>query len=445
MDNLEELWQNVLDYCKERINSTAYNLWIAPVVLSNFEGGIAHIWFDNSFKKNTVVGQFGQMIEEAFEAVCGFPVFVSYDSPEDLLTDSEVAKQNLEDFKNEKFTFDNFIVGNTNKFAYTAAKAIAGNPGGQIIDDINSTSYNPLFIYGNSGLGKTHILNAIQYEIKRNYPDLKIVYCTCEQFLNEFMEALNNKNTDVFRNKYRKIDVLLIDDIQFIAGKDATEEEFFHTFNALVENGKQIVLTSDRPPKEIKSLTDRLRSRFVSGLIADIQPPEIETKCAIVKRMAQLLNFDIPDNVVFFIADKINSNIRQLEGATKKLKALCSFSDQPPTLALATLAIKDILNDTQPLPVTIETILSEVSRTTGVSVEEIRSKKRTSSVSDARKMVFYILREVTDMSYEDIGKEFGRDHSTVIYNIREMSETIKTNSLLNSQVSDIINNIRDNQ
>lgn len=445
MENFEELWESVLEYCKERINDTAFNLWLSKIDIGNFEDGVAHLWFENSFKKNIVVDQFGKQIEEAFEAVCGFPVIVLYHSPEDLLTEDEQNELNLNDLKNETFTFDNFIVGPSNKFAYTAAKAIAADPGGQISKGNSLSSYNPLFIHGNSGLGKTHILNAISYEIKRNYPEMKIVYVTCEEFLNEFMNCLYNKKTDEFREKYRTIDVFLVDDIQFIAGKDSTEEEFFHTFNALVDNGKQVVLTSDRPPKEIKSLTDRLRSRFVSGLLADIQPPEFDTRCAIIKRKAKLLSFEIPDNVVSYIAERIKTNIRQLEGTTKKLRAMCTFGDQQPTIALAQAAIKDILNDVQPLPVTIDHVVDEVSRTTGVSVDDINSKKRTANVSDARKMVFYILREVTDMSYEEIGNRFSRDHSTVIYNIREMADKIKVDSTLNSQVTDIINNTRDNQ
>ena len=445
MENFEELWNSVLAYCKKRINETAFDLWLSKIEIGNFDGGMAHLWFENSFKKSTVVNQFGNQIEEAFEAVCGFPVIVFYHSPEDMMTDDEKNEHDLEDLKNEKFTFDNFIVGPSNKFAYTAAKAIAADPGGQISKGNNLASYNPLFIYGKSGLGKTHILNAISYEVKRNYPDMKIVYVTCEEFLNEFMACLSNKNTDEFREKYRKVDVFLVDDIQFIAGKTSTEEEFFHTFNALVDNGKQVVLTADRPPKEIKSLTDRLASRFVSGLLADIQPPEFDTRCEIIKRKAKLIDFEISDSVVSYMAERIKSNIRQLEGLTKKLKAICAFSDQAPTISIAQTALKDLLTEVQPLPVTIEHIINEVSRTTGVSVDDIRSKKRTANISDARKMVFYILREVTDMSFEEIGKEFGRDHSTVIYNIREMGEKMNANSLLNSQVTDIVNNIRDEQ
>lgn len=444
METYKELWIGVLAYLKDAINSTAYNLWLSSIDMVGFDGSTATLEFTNSFKKNTVVGQYADLLEEAFEAVCGFKVKLEYICPEDYLTKAEQKQQSLDDLKNEKFTFDNFIVGPSNKFVYTAAKAITRDPGGKVTQDFFST-YNPLFIYGNSGLGKTHLLNAISHEIHQNYPAMKIIYVKSENFLNEFMTCLGNKTTDEFHEKYRSVDVLLIDDIQFIAGKTATEEEFFHTFNALVDNGSQIVLTSDRPPKEIQSLTDRLKSRFVSGLLADIQSPEFETRCAIIKRKAELLNFKIDENVIAFIAEKIKTNIRQLEGVTKKLEAMCKFGGQNPTIALAQTAIKDILNEIQPLPVTIAHIVEEVSRTTGVSVEDIYSKKHTSNVSDARKMCFYIIREVTDMSYKNIGEEFKRDHSTVMYNIEKMSQKIEEDSNLKSKIRDIINNIKDYQ
>ena len=447
MDNYNELWQSVLAYCKERITDTAYDLWLSKIEIKSFEKGCATLSFSNEFKKSTVVAQYGDLISEAFEKICGFPVEIIYVSPEDLISEDKKNFLDLENFKNDILTFDNFIVGPSNKFAYTAAKAIAADPGGQISKGNNLTNYNPLFIYGNSGLGKTHILNAISYEVKRNYPDMRVVYVKSEDFANEFISCLGKHNVDEFHEKYRNnIDVFLVDDIHFIAGKTSTEEEFFHTFNSLVDNGKQVVLTSDRPPKEIHTLTDRLRSRFVSGLLADIQTPEYETRCAIIKRKAELLNFEIPDNVVNYIAERIKSNIRQLEGTTKKLHAMCTFSNQEPTISLAQTAIRDILNDVQPIPITINRIIEEVSRTTGVSVEDIYSKKRTASISDARKMCFYIIREITGMSYEAIGKEFNNmDHSSVLYNIQKMEKLLKLDSNLNSQVLDIINNIKNSQ
>lgn len=445
MENFEELWQSVLLYCKERINETAFDLWLSPIEIGNFDNGVAHLHFSNAFKKNTVVGQYNDLLSEAFNALCGFEVMIVYYSPEDFMTDAEKNEQDIEDFRNDTLTFDNFIVGNSNKFAYTAAKAIAGDPGGQISKGNNFASYNPLFIYGNSGLGKTHLLNAISYEVKRNYPDMSVLYIKSEDFLNEFIGLLHDKDVDTFREKYRNIDVFLVDDIQYIAGKEATEWEFFHTFNALVDNGKQVILTSDRPPKEIKSLIDRLRNRFESGLLADIQPPEYETRCAIIKRKAEMLNFEIDDNIIEYIAERIKSNIRQLEGITKTLHAKCMFDGQTPSIALAQTSIKDVLNDVQPIPITIKQIIDEVSRTTGVSVEDIRGTKRNANISNARKMCIYIIREVTGMSYDLIGKEFGKDHTTILYNIEALTKKLATDQILNSQVSDIINNIRDYQ
>ncbi len=308
------------------------------------------------------------------------------------------------------------------------------------------SNYNPLFIYGNSGLGKTHILNAICHEIEKNFPDMNIMYIRAEEFANEFYQALQNKTIDEFHNKYRNnIDVFLIDDIQFISGKTSTEEEFFHTFDALVYSGKQVVLTSDRPPKDIQSITDRLKSRFEDGLLADIQPPEFETRCEIIKRKAKSLNFEIDEIVVNYIAEKIKSNIRQLEGVTKKLYSLKNINDFEPTVALAQNVIKVVMEDTQPLPVTIQRIVNEVSRTTGIAVEDIYSKIQKANISHARKITFYVVRKVTNMSYEDIGEEFNKHHSTVMYNIEQIEKEMAENSKLARQVNDIINNIKSEQ
>lgn len=283
-------------------------------------------------------------------------------------------------------------------------------------------------------------------KLKKNFPDMNIMYIRAEEFANEFYQALQNKTIDEFHNKYRNnIDVFLIDDIQFISGKTSTEEEFFHTFDALVYSGKQVVLTSDRPPKDIQSITDRLKSRFEDGLLADIQPPEFETRCEIIKRKAKSLNFEIDEIVVNYIAEKIKSNIRQLEGVTKKLYSLKNINDFEPTVALAQNVIKVVMEDTQPLPVTIQRIVNEVSRTTGIAVEDIYSKIQKANISHARKITFYVVRKVTNMSYEDIGEEFNKHHSTVMYNIEQIEKEMAENSKLARQVNDIINNIKSEQ
>ena len=301
---------------------------------------------------------------------------------------------------------------------------------------------DPLFIYGPSGLGKTHLLNAIQIEIHKNHPDYNIVYVDCEKFTNEIITAVKMATTEQFRQKYREADVLLIDDIQFLAGKESTQEEFFHTFNTLHNAGKQIVLASDRPAKEIKSLEERLRTRFEWGLTADIQPPDFETRVAIVKRKAELLNLDLPDDVAEYIANHLKQNIRQLEGAVKKLNAYYMLEGIAPCIGVTTTAIKDTLNDTQPIPVTIEKIINEVARTYNVIPSDIRGKKRSANVSAARQMSMYIIREITGMSMEAIGSEFQRDHSTVVYSINTMEKNIGKDRHLKETVDDIMKNIR---
>lgn len=448
MDNYQELWDNILQFCKHYTTDTAFKLWFQPIKIKEFTGESVTLEFSNSYFKRTVVKMYDSLICDAFQEICGVKINVKYYCPEDDMSKSEKNGINLEDFRNEIYTFNNFIVGPSNRFAHAAAKAIAADPGGQIsCSSPVFYTYNPLFIYGPSGLGKTHLLNAISYEVARNYPEMKIKYIKAENFANEFIASLGKKSVDEFHDKYRNnIDLFLVDDIQFIAGKTQTEEEFFHTFNSLIDDGKQIVLTSDRPPKEIKSLTERLCGRFESGLMADIQPPEFETRCAIIKRKAQLLDLDMTkhNNVVEYIAQNIKTNIRQLEGITKKLQVLCKFSECEPTIALAQAAIKDVQNDTRPIGDVINSIVDEVSRTTGVSVEDIYSKKQTSDVSNARKMCFYIIREVTDMSHKAIGEKFGRDHSTVMYNVEKFGEKIKKDSVINNQVTDIINNLKNN-
>ncbi len=453
MDSFNEIWEAVLAYCKERVTETAYNLWIKKTEFVSFDAATITLRLQSSMYMNVVVSQYGPMFSEAFAQIMGFDVKIKYICAEDeKVNDNNNAneehkfyqdKKHLEDYKNEQYTFENFIVGASNKFAYAAAKAVASDP-------LNSKgsfrNYNPFFIYGNSGLGKTHLLNAICHEVKKNYPEMNILYIRAEQFVNEFMQALQYKTTDEFHEKFRNnIDFLLIDDIQFIANKESTVEEFFHTFDTLVSNGKQVVVTSDRPPKDIQSITDRLQSRFEDGLLADIQPPEYETRCEIIKRKAMMLNFEIPEPVVNYIAEKVKSNIRQLEGVTKKLYAYCDINQHTPTIALAQNVVKVVMEDTQPLPVTIQKIVEEVSRTTGISVDDIYSKLQKANISHARKITFYVVRKVTNMSYEDIGAEFKKHHSTVMYNIDQIEKEIETDSKLARQIQDIISNVKSGQ
>lgn len=447
MDTYNDVWEAVLEYCKTKASSTGYKLWIADAEIKDFKNNTFILCLSSPLKKKIVMEQYGTLLKESFENVMGFDINISYEcaqeSPaifEDIKSEPEEKKDNVSD---ELFTFDTFIEGPSNRFAYRAAIAVAENPGGSVKSENVFNNYNPLFIYGKSGLGKTHILNAICYEIHKNYPSMRILYTRAEDFANEFINSLGKKTVDDFHDKFRNIDVLLIDDIQFIGGKVQTEEEFFHTFNSLVENGKQVVLTSDRPPKEIQSLTERLCSRFENGLLADIISPEYETRCAIIKRKAELLNFQIPDAVVGYIAEKIKTNIRQLEGTTKKLYAMSKIAGNPPSIALAQRVIKDVTTDTQPLPITIQRIVEEVSRTEGVSVEDLYSKKRRANIVHARKIALYMIREITNISYEMIGENFKMHHSTVIYNVEQLIDDMEKDSKLKRRVDDMISNIKD--
>lgn len=460
MDTYNDVCEAVLTYCSTKTSSNAFKLWLSEITVTGFENNTFTLFLPSSFKRKIVIDTYDSLLNEAFENVMGFSVNLNYDCPEEQKSifdsarsdherDLETArnvKNNIEKSDNlpiEQFTFDTFIEGPSNRFAYRAAMAVADNPGGTAKNEISYNNYNPLFIYGKSGLGKTHILNAICYQIRKNYPAMRILYVRSEDFVNEFIAALGNKTVDEFHDKFRNIDVLLVDDIQLIGGKDRTEEEFFHTFNSLVENGKQIVLTSDRPPKEIKSLTDRLCTRFEQGLLADIQSPEYETRCAIIKRKAELLNFEIPNFVVEYIAEKIKTNIRQLEGTTKKIYAMSQLSGTIPSIPLAQRVIKDVTTDTQPVPVTIQKIVEEVSRTEGVSVEDLYSKKRRANIVNARKIAIYMIREITNCSYETIGDNFGLNHSTIIYNINQLIESMEKNSKLARKIEDMINNIKE--
>ena len=365
----------------------------------------------------------------------GFPVQVEITSREAAPAAPAAQENNRLDFQPEKeYSFETFVVGSGNSLAHAAAWAVANNP---------AKSYNPLFMYGGSGLGKTHLIYAICGKIRQNHPDYKLLYVKGEEFANELILAIRNGTTAEFKEKYRQADLLAVDDIQFIAGKESTQEEFFHTFNSLHDAHKQIVIASDRPAKEIKSLEERLRTRFEWGLTADVQPPDFETRVAIVKRKAELLHLDLPEDVAEFIANHLKNNIRQLEGAVKKLNAYYMLEGIQPVISVAQNAIKDILNETQPVPVTIEKIVGEVSRTFNVSPADIRGTKRNANVASARRVAIYILREVTGMSMEEIGREFsGRDHSTIVYSLKTMERDMKNDQHLRETVSDIIKNVK---
>ena len=382
MESFLEAWDLICDYCKKQVTDVSYETWFSKLVpiSLDFGAGVAIIQAPNEFNKSTIERGFHKCLNDAVQSVFG-----------------------------EAFTY-------------------------KLITPMEKKEKER----------KTHLLNAIGHELKKNFPDKDIIYVKGDQFANELIEAIRAGTTVSFREKYRKADALLIDDIQFIAGKESTQEEFFHTFNTLYESKKQIVLTSDRPPRDIATLEDRLKTRFEWGLTADVQPPDFETRMAIIKRKAELVGLSVPDNVCEFIAQKLKSNIRQLEGTVKKLNAIHLVEGATPTISTAQRAISDIVNNEQPAPVTVSKIIEEVGRTYGVSPEDIKSSKRNANVSFARQISMYVVREITQMPMVEIGKEFGgRDHSTVVYAIQQIEEKSARDPVTKATVSDIIKNIRD--
>lgn len=434
MDSFNEAWSVICDYCRTQITDVAYKTWISRIVPQdlNFDKREAYLMVPNVFHQNTLNRCYKQMLREAFEAVFGQAFDVIFTIPEEHKEEEKIEENTDQGYE---YTFETFIVGNSNKFAHAACLAVAQNP---------SNSYNPLFLYGNSGLGKTHLLYAIGNEIKKNDSSKSICYVKGDDFTNELIESIASNKMIEFRQKYRYADVLLVDDVQFIGGKERTQEEFFHTFNTLYEAKKQIILTSDRPPKEIKTLDDRLKSRFESGLLADVQPPDIETRIAIIKRKAELINLEIPNDVCEYIATHIKSNIRQLEGTVKKIKAKHNLDGEKVTLKTVQNIISDILNNDIPPEVTVEKIIDEVARTFNVTAEEIRSQKnRSAYISKPRQIAIYITNDLTTLTQENIGREFGgRDHSTIKYAIDTTNKKIKEDSKLRSIVEDIIKNCK---
>ena len=432
MDSFQDLFQLACEYCQQHLSEVAYNLWIRDIEPKSFDGSVACLYVTSQFKKNILEEKYLPLLREAFAAVVGFDIEIRLMCPEDCGSAPPPPPQ--EETGEYAYTFDTFIVGPSNKFAHAASWAVASNP---------ANSYNPLFIYGGSGLGKTHLINAVCEEIKKNNPGFTILSVKGEEFTNELITAIRNGTTQQFHAKYRQADVLAVDDVQFIAGKESTQEEFFHTFNELYQSSKQIILTSDRPPKEIKTLEDRLRTRFEWGLLADIQPPDYETRIAIIHRKAELIHIHIPDDVAEYIANKLKNNIRQLEGVVNRLKAFQQLIGSPPSILTAQSAIKDILNEHQPIPMTVERIVTEVARTYSVTGEDIRSGKRSSTISTARQVAMYSVREITQMSMSTIGEEFGnRDHSTVVYATKQVEKRMERDSHYRETVEDIIKNIK---
>lgn len=451
MNSFEEVFEEVKNYCLEHetIPVVAINTWINPLKPVSFDGNDAVFSIQTDFQKK-IVEKYIPALSEAFSSVLGFEVNIivniESDAPEEIHipTDAELEQKHAEleqkyKFANYDYTFDTFIEGRSNEFALACSKSVAKNCGEKSVQ-----GYNPLFIHGPSGMGKTHLITAIANEVRKNHPDFNIVYVTSETFGSDLVNALNNGLISDFHDKYRNADILLIDDIQFFSGKERMQEEFFHTFYKLHQEGHQIVITSDRPPKELLTLEERLRTRFEGGLMADISAPDYETRLAIINRKSELLDLKMPSEVSEFMANRLKSNIRQLEGAVVRLKALNHFAGSPITISMAQSVIRDVLTDEQPIPITVEKIIAEVSNVYGISPDDIRSNKRNSNISIARKVAIYVVRAVVDMPLQVIGTEFGsRDHSTIVYSINSLKSAMEKDAALKNLVEDIIKDIQD--
>ena len=437
INSLDDIWSAVCEECKKTISEVAFDCFLNPLKPVSLDAGVFVLSIDNDYMRGVVEQNYTELLNTASKAVMGIDIDVRiiFEDDEEKIIKAEQLSEGLtfEDF----FTFSNFVVGSTNRFAHAASLAVSNN---------SNITYNPLVIYGPSGVGKTHLMLAIKNQIRKNFPYKKIVYTRGEDFTNELIKALQDGKLGLgtiedFRTKYRGVDVLLVDDIHFIAGKESTQEEFFNTFNTLYQNNKQIVVTLDRPPREIKTLDDRIRSRFESGLFADIALPDFETRVGIIQKKADQLHIEIEESLVFYIAEHIKSNTRQLEGVVKKLEAYISIQAKIPNLAVVQGFIRDIINDTRPEPVKIETIIAEVAKTYNVSESDILSNRRTAALALARQVAMYIARETTNLSFSAIGESFGKDHTTVLYNVKKVEKFLMDKPYEKELVNDIIRNL----
>lgn len=424
MDSINDVLDAAKAYCREHTAEATYQYYISDIKAVSFENSnTITLEIRNAFILGIVSDRYTAMLKDAFKSVLGFDVDLVFVTPK---KEEEPEKPKLDEKAlpsgRYDFTFENFIKGPSNQFAYAAAQAVAANPSG---------AYNPLFIYGPSGLGKTHLLNAIQVEIKKNHPDFNIVYVDCEMFTNEIITAVKTATTEQFRQKYRQADVLLIDDIQFLAGKESTQEEFFHTFNALYESKKQIIISSDKPPKEIETLEERLRSRFEWGLTVDIQSPDYETRMAILRKKEELEGYNIDNEVIKYIATNIKSNIRELEGALTKIVALSKLNKKEINIELAEEALKDLISPGEVKNITPEYIISIVAEQFEVSADEIISQKRSRNIARPRQIVMYLCRSLLNIPLQEVGRALGgRDHTTIMHGVDKITEELKTDASL---------------
>ena len=474
------VWDSILDAVKEsgELSTTALDFWFRNVKIVYIDDASVVFSVENELKKDNILERYAKVLADCTASVVGgsptIELIVEKISPQPLEGEGRVTsplsrakeielekkrekEENMPPFLmvdqvarqknqagggeqrltyNPEYTFDNFIVGNSNKFAHAAALAVANNP---------AATYNPLFLYGPSGLGKTHLMYAITNKLLERSPNMNAIYITGEDFTNQLIECIAHKeNTafrEAFREKYRKADILLIDDIQFIAGKESTQWEFFHTFNALYSDHKQIILTSDRPPRDIKTLEDRLKTRFEWGLIADIQPPDLELRIAIIKKKIEQAHIRVPDDVILFLAENLRSNIRQIEGAIRKLSALSFLNGKDISMELARNCISELLGGAEPVNVTVDKIFAAVFKKYNVRRDDLVGARRTKEVASARHITIYLIRKITDMSFPNIGKIFSRDHSTIMSSIETVEKKIQHDSVFNIEINELIKEV----
>ena len=452
-----EIWASVLEKLKNETAKSVYDLWFADTELLFLDDEKALVCIQSDLKRDILSKRYMPIVHNAISEIIGFDIEVTFLSSEKGTPDisaytgemSSGEKSNIQNpnyhpaslkrepsaiYSNADFTFENFIVGSSNRYPYAACMAVAEHP---------AVEYNPLFIYGPSGLGKTHLLYAIMNKVANKYPDMKIIYIRGEEFTNELIESIAKKSQTQFRNKYRNADLLLIDDIQFIAGKESIQEEFFNTFNALYEDHRQIVLVADRPPRDMKTLEDRLKTRFEWGLLADIQPPDFELRSAILKNKAKMIGVNIPYDVLNFLAENLRSNIRQLEGAIKRISAHSFLNGVPITREMAQVCIADMITADESPQMTVENVISKVCKKYGLSEDDIKGRKKTKEIAMARHICIYIIRKLTDLSLPAIGRILNRDHTTVMSSLQVIENELRTNPLLDIEINDIMREIRE--
>jgi len=444
---MSKLWDDTLAHLELNLSPQHFSTWIKPLKLVKIEQDMVYLEVPNRFVLDWVKENYSKLIQKNLSALSAVSYRLHFDVSNQVVAQSPkttpvvdtpvavvankniVNKTNSADLNlNRKYTFEEFVAGSSNQFAYAAAMAVANNP---------ATTYNPLFIYGGVGLGKTHLVNAIGNTILKKSPQMRICYYTSEKFMNELINSLRYNRMDEFRNKFRSMDVLLIDDIQFIAGKERTQEEFFHTFNALYDSHKQIIVTSDKFPKDIPGLEERLRSRFEWGLIADIQAPDVETKMAILKMKAEQNSINLPEDVAQFLANSICNNVRELEGYLIRIGAYASLTSVPISLEMARDVLKDILIERN-RELTVEEIVKKVSLHFNIKISDIKSAKRLKAVVLPRQIAMYISRQLTSSSYPEIGDRFGgKDHSTIIHAIRKIEKLMEEDFQLKSTIDNL--------